>query len=71
MNLIRIGMFLITIMCMSVISTGQNAGQSSGISPVSLTCEYLENPMVIDVMNPGLTWVNTASQGQRGQVQTA
>ncbi|NMC40903.1 MAG: family 78 glycoside hydrolase catalytic domain [Bacteroidales bacterium] len=42
-----------------------------GIKPVKLTCEYLINPPVIDVPNPGLSWINLAENGERGQYQTA
>jgi alpha-L-rhamnosidase len=41
------------------------------ITPTRLRCEYLENPQVIDVESPRLSWVNTADEGERGQVQTA
>lgn len=41
------------------------------ISPTRLRCEYLENPQVVDVLNPRLSWVNMADAGERGQVQTA
>ena len=41
------------------------------IVPTALRCEYLENPPVVDVLNPRLSWVNVASEGDRGQVQTA
>ncbi len=41
------------------------------ITPVRLRCEYLENPNVIDVLNPRLSWVNSATEGERGQTQTA
>src|SRR6188508_2141859 len=41
------------------------------ITPTTLRCEYLENPPVVDVLNPRLSWVNVASEGDRGQVQTA
>jgi alpha-L-rhamnosidase len=39
--------------------------------PVRLTCEYLADPPVVDVLNPRLSWVNTVKQGVRGQYQTA
>lgn len=39
--------------------------------PTRLQCEYLENPSVVDVVNPRLSWVNVAKEGERGQVQTA
>jgi alpha-L-rhamnosidase len=41
------------------------------ISPTRLRCEYLENPMIVDVLNPRLSWVNIAKEGERGQIQTA
>ncbi len=41
------------------------------ISPIHLQCEYLENPSVVDVVKPRLSWVNMADKGDRGQVQTA
>ena len=41
------------------------------ISPTALRCEYLENPSVVDVLNPRLSWVNVAKEGDRGQIQTA
>jgi alpha-L-rhamnosidase len=41
------------------------------ITPTRLRCEYLENPPVIDVLNPRLSWVNIAGKGERGQIQTA
>ena len=41
------------------------------ITPVNLTCEYLKNPPVIDVVNPRLSWINIAGEGERGQFQTA
>ncbi|HDS06859.1 MAG TPA: hypothetical protein ENO05_04460, partial [Bacteroides sp.] len=41
------------------------------IRPVELTCEYLENPSVVDVPQPRLSWINVADEGERGQEQTA
>ena len=41
------------------------------IAPTTLRCEYLENPPVVDVLNPRLSWVNVANERDRGQVQTA
>lgn len=43
----------------------------ASIMPTRLTCEYLENPMVIDTRNPRLSWINTVASGQRGEKQTA
>jgi len=41
------------------------------ITAVKLTCEYLENPQVVDVARPRLSWINCAEKGERGQKQTA
>ncbi len=45
--------------------------QEAKIRPTKLTCEYLENPTVVDVPNPRLSWINIAKKGERGQLQTA
>jgi len=34
----------------------------AGIAPTRLRCEYLDNPQVIDLMNPRLSWVNIADE---------
>jgi alpha-L-rhamnosidase len=41
------------------------------IVPGDLTCEYLENPLAVDAVQPRLSWINTASRRDRGQYQTA
>jgi alpha-L-rhamnosidase len=41
------------------------------VSPTQLRCEYLENPPVVDIVKPRLSWVNSAREGDRGQKQTA
>lgn len=41
------------------------------ITPIKLKCEYLENPTVIDVAAPRLSWMNVAKNNERGQLQTA
>ncbi|MBN2774817.1 MAG: family 78 glycoside hydrolase catalytic domain [Prolixibacteraceae bacterium] len=43
----------------------------SKITPVKLSCEYLENPAIVDVVKPRLAWINVANKGDRGQFQTA
>lgn len=49
-----------------------NSNQQSGLlKPISLTCEYIENPSVVDVRQPRLAWINDARKGARGQKQTA
>ncbi len=45
--------------------------QAGLLLPVQLTCEYLENPSVVDERQPRLSWVNLAREGERGQTQTA
>jgi len=43
----------------------------ASLTPVDLTCEYLDNPAVIDVTHPRLSWINTVREGVRGQYQSA
>ena len=44
---------------------------SAKIIPLKLTCEYMENPSVVDISQPRLSWINIAGEGERGQKQTA
>ena len=44
---------------------------SAKISPTKLTCEYLHNPAVVDVLQPRLAWINIVGENERGQIQTA
>jgi len=39
----------------------------AGIKPERLRCEYINNPQVVDIQNPRLSWINVADQGERGQ----
>lgn len=41
------------------------------IAPTRLTCEYMQNPSVVDVLRPRLAWINIAGKNERGQIQTA
>lgn len=41
------------------------------LKPAQLTCEYLENPAVVDELQPRLAWINIAVENERGQTQTA
>jgi alpha-L-rhamnosidase len=41
------------------------------IKPTKLTCEYLQNPSVVDVVRPRLAWINIAGEMERGERQTA
>jgi alpha-L-rhamnosidase len=43
----------------------------AGLTPIRLTCEYRENPPVVDLAQPRLAWINQAVEGERGQLQTA
>ena len=54
-----------------VISSCSSKNQTSTINPTKLSCEYLENPSVVDVAHPRLDWVNIAPEGSRNQIQTA
>lgn len=45
-------------------------GQAS-ITTSKLTCEYLTNPAVVDVLQPRLSWINNAMDDKRGHKQTA
>jgi alpha-L-rhamnosidase len=43
----------------------------AGIFPTGLKCENLDNPQVVDIVKPRLSWVNIAGEGERGQFQSA
>lgn len=43
----------------------------AGLSPGDLRCEYLENPLAVDILQPRLSWVNIVETGERGQYQAA
>lgn len=58
---------LLTVSLSTVIFLGLHAK----IHPVNLTCEYLENPSVVDELRPRLAWINVADEGERNQKQTA
>lgn len=48
------------------------AENKSAIKPVQLTCEYLENPSVVDKENPRMSWINKLTDAtKRGEKQTA
>ena len=49
-----------------------SAAAKSALSPVDLRCEYLKNPLGIDVSQPELSWrLESATSSSRGQSQTA
>jgi alpha-L-rhamnosidase len=58
---------ILCIFCL-VLTTGTLQAR---IRPVRLTCEYLQNPQVIDVQNPRLSWINIPDENEHGQIQTA
>ncbi len=43
----------------------------ASVTPVNLTCENLKNPLVVDVLNPRLSWINNSGDDEKGQFQTA
>lgn len=53
-----------------LLATDANAGPlGGGLQVQDLRCEYLVNPLGIDVVEPRLSW--TLESGRRGQMQTA
>ena len=59
---------LIILILLLILSGFDSFGK---IKPTKLTCEYLQNPAVVDVDKPRLAWINIAGEGERGQRQTA
>jgi len=63
--------FLILLAGMCV-GTVRGANTPASLQPVALRCEYLKNPLGIDVVQPRLSWQLTAVHPEaRGQRQTA
>lgn len=56
-------LFLILISCSDILR--------AIITPNALTCENLYNPISIDILRPKLSWINTAPDNEKGQMQTA
>ncbi|HCO93027.1 MAG TPA: alpha-L-rhamnosidase, partial [Phycisphaerales bacterium] len=53
-------------------ATAQNQDSASSIAPVELQCEYLQEPLGIDVEQPRLSWkLEATNPNKRGQAQTA
>ncbi|MDP4185818.1 MAG: alpha-L-rhamnosidase N-terminal domain-containing protein, partial [Bacteroidota bacterium] len=65
------GLIVLALSCFIFLPRMGLAKDSSKITPGQLTCEYLENPQVIDANNPRLSWINTEASNVRGQYQTA
>ena len=59
-----------TFACMFAVSAA--AGNGGPISVAAMTCEYLENPLGIDVVKPRLGWkIVRTPDAKNGQMQTA
>jgi len=58
--------FILVILMASI---GSQSTSSSQIKPATLRCEYLTNPLNVDVANPRLSWV--VESQERGVLQTA
>ena len=53
-----------------IATSAPSAPESAGpLAPTALRCEYLENPMGVDVPKPRFFWV--LEHSERGQVQSA
>ncbi len=59
------------IFLLTFLTSYSSQNQIAQISPTQLTCEYLQNPSIIDVKNPRLSWINIAENGERNQFQSA
>jgi len=60
-------LFVITIVAVAVLAI--NVSAAAPIEIVNLRCEYLENPLGIDVVKPRLSWIMESNE--RSQKQTA
>lgn len=62
---------LFYLFCLIVILTFQACQFSAEISPVNLTCENITDPILIDLSEPRLSWINKPESGSGGIHQTA
>lgn len=61
----------LAIACLMLFILASCSGGSK-IKPVSLTCEHMENPTVVDITAPRLSWINEVrSNKTRGEYQSA
>ena len=61
-----------TGLSLAVIVAFISCAERGKIQPVQLTCEYMTNPSVVDVMSPRLSWINEPiSDKIRGEYQQA
>ncbi|MDD4591682.1 MAG: alpha-L-rhamnosidase N-terminal domain-containing protein [Parabacteroides sp.] len=64
-------MTIICFMCMMMFISIPCTGNSN-IRPTTLTCEYMQNPRVVDVQSPRLSWINEVTTATvRGESQKA
>jgi len=59
----------VTLSCLAFLTTADAATGSAAVVPDELRCEYLVNPLGIDVLEPRLSWILRSAQ--RGQRQSA
>jgi len=70
--MLRVGLTAALAAAVWMIASAVFGASSSGLSPSRLRCEYLVNPLGIDVAKPRLSWVlEAAAPEDRGQKQTA
>jgi alpha-L-rhamnosidase len=55
----------------TLVFSAMSVALQAGFYPSGLTCEYLKDPMVIDIPNPRLSWINADPEYTRNQIQTA
>lgn len=64
--------FFLLIVVFCIVPCIVRAEGKSAIMPFRLTCEYMENPSVVDRPNPRLSWINRlVDREKRGEKQTA
>ena len=67
---LSLGLAALAMIAVPTVVPAATAAESAGpLAPVSLRCEYLANPMGIDMPKPRFFWVN--GHAERGQVQSA
>ena len=67
---LSLGLAALAMIATPTVAPVAAAAESAGpLAPVSLRCEYLVNPMGIDMPKPRFFWVN--GHAERGQVQSA
>ncbi|MEI6177272.1 MAG: glycoside hydrolase family 78 protein [Verrucomicrobiota bacterium] len=67
--MIRSTLTLLALCAASFHTLSAGTPYAGTLSPTKLRCEYLENPLGIDVLQPRLTWIHTSDE--RGAKQTA